>query len=253
MTFLQKIKRVAAIVAIGTGLSTSAIACFFGCSSAIGGIVFDPTNFGKNTITAAQSLIQEINDLKKIEQQLYANRAMLGGLDLNTATQQIANVQQLRGTAQNLLSSIGSSQTIFAEMQAIYGAGQYQSWTQFGQAMARRRAAGEATAQSLLSSSENAYKQIEQSSQAHQTIAASLSGVSGVTEATQATASSVGVLITQNQALLGLMAASNAESAQKITQERLKDEAQQDSMRTYEQMNRTRLNDLKNKWRTPAP
>jgi hypothetical protein len=75
--------------------------------------------------------------------------------------------------------------------------------------------------------------------------------VNGVTEATQATASSVGVLITQNQALLGLMAASNAENAQKITQERIKDENKQDSLRTYEQRNRARLNELQNKWKTP--
>jgi P-type conjugative transfer protein TrbJ len=240
----------ATVVAIGLGASTPAMACLFGCGGGFGGIVFDPTNFAKNTVTATQSIIQEINALKQIEAQLKANAGTLGSLDQSNAAQQIANVQKLRGTAQNMLSSIGTSQSIFGEMQAMYGAGQYQSWNQFGQSMARRRAAGEATAKNLLSSSEVAYQQIEQSSQAHQSIAASLSGVSGVTEATQATASSVGVLITQNQALLGLMAASNAESAQKITQERIKDENQQDSMRTYEQKNRARLNELQNKWKT---
>jgi P-type conjugative transfer protein TrbJ len=240
-----------AAVAIGLGASSPAMACLFGCGGGFGGLVFDPTNFAKNTVTATQSIIQEINSLKQIEAQIKANANSLGGLDHSNAARQIANVQQLRGTAQTMLSNIGTSQSIFGEMQAMYGAGQYQNWEQFGQTMARRRAAGEATAKNLLSSSEVAYQQIEQSSQAHQTIAASLSGVSGVTEATQATASSVGVLITQNQALLGLMAASNAQSAQKITQERIQVENQQDSMRTYEQKNRARLIDLQNKWKTP--
>lgn len=243
--------RFVAAAAIGLARSTPAMACFFACGGGFGGVVFDPSNFVKNGVTAAQSITQEINALKQIEAQIKANASGLGGMDQSNASRQIANVQQLRGTAQTMLSSIGTSQSIFGEMQAMYGAGQYQSWDQFGQTMARRRAAGEATAKNLLTSSEVAYQQIEQSSQAHQTIAASLSGVNGVTEATQATASSVGVLITQNQALLGLMAASNAENAQKITQERIKDENKQDSIRTYEQRNRARLNDLQNKWKTP--
>jgi conjugal transfer/entry exclusion protein len=78
--------RFAAAAAIGLARSTPAMACFIFCGGGIGGVVFDPSNFVKNGVTAAQSITQEINALRQIEAQIKANASALGGLDQSNAS-----------------------------------------------------------------------------------------------------------------------------------------------------------------------
>lgn len=211
-------------------------------------VVFDPTNFIKNAITAQQAIVAEINAIKQIQQLAKSNSANFKGVDSMTAQQQNERIQQLSGSATRLSNSIGNSQQVVTQMQSIYGAGNYSNWTEFSAVLAKSKAAGDASTTNLINSAEVANQQIIDSSVSHRQIVDSLGGVAGVTEATQATTSAVGVLITQNQSMLGLLAASNKEAGRKAQMENIQQQNVQNDIKAYSDSTNQRYQQLKNQW-----
>ena len=214
----------------------------------MGGVVFDPTNFVKNAITAQQGIVAEINAIKQIEQMASSNLANFGGMDLMATQRQIESIKQLTGSAARLSNSIGNSQQVVTQMQSIYGAGNYSNWSDFSAVLAKRKAAGDASTTNLINSAEVANQQIIDSNASHKMIADSLGGVAGVTEATQATTSAVGVLIAQNQSMLGMISASNKESGRKVQMETIQQQNAQGEVKAYSDATNQRYQQLKNQW-----
>ena len=84
-----------------------------------GGIVYDPTNYAQNVLTAARSLQQINNQIQQIQQQAASlinearNLASLPLSTVSTLQQQIQQTQQLLGQAQRIAYDVQDIQQAF--------------------------------------------------------------------------------------------------------------------------------------------
>lgn len=214
-------------------------------------VVIDPTNLVQNTVTAIESVINEINQVTQISnqikqiEQLYRSNA--AGLNISGFSDFIAQANQIRSlvdSAQQLRSTIGNAQQSMVNMQAMYGAGNYRTWLEFGNDIARRKAAGDQVAINLMNAAEEADSQIVAASAAHKKIANSLNGVSGVTQATQATGAAVGVLIQQSKSMLSLMSASAKLQGLAESRKTAEEEAENKAINEYQRRGKAELDVL---------
>lgn len=97
---------------IGTTAATPAHAQF-------GGIVYDPTNYAQNVLTAARSLQQVNNQIQQLQQQATSlinearNLASLPFNSLQQLQQQVQRTQQLLGEAQRIAYDVQNVQQVF--------------------------------------------------------------------------------------------------------------------------------------------
>ena len=97
---------------IGITVATPAHAQF-------GGIVYDPTNYAQNVLTAARSLQQVNNQIQQIQQQATSlinearNLASLPFSSLQQLQQQVQRTQQLLGEAQRIAYDVQNVQQAF--------------------------------------------------------------------------------------------------------------------------------------------
>jgi len=97
---------------IGITVATPAHAQF-------GGIVYDPTNYAQNVLTAARSLQQVNNQIQQIQQQATSlinearNLASLPFSSLQQLQQQVQRTQQLLGEAQRIAYDVQNVQQVF--------------------------------------------------------------------------------------------------------------------------------------------
>jgi P-type conjugative transfer protein TrbJ len=84
-----------------------------------GGIVYDPTNYAQNVLTAARSLQQVNNQIEQIQQQATSlvnearNLASLPFNSLQQLQQQVQRTQQLLGEAQRIAYDVQNVQQVF--------------------------------------------------------------------------------------------------------------------------------------------
>lgn len=84
-----------------------------------GGIVYDPTNYAQNVLTAARSLQQVNNQIQQIQQQATSlmnearNLASLPFSSLQQLQQQVQRTQQLLGEAQRIAYDVQNVQQVF--------------------------------------------------------------------------------------------------------------------------------------------
>ena len=221
-----------ASLALFSGHSYAFLGSLFGGSVA-SSIVYDPTNFVKNALIAATAVQQELNQLKQIEAATKSNSAGFDSNGVLSPGEQAARVRTLISSAQRLSNQINSSQKNYSELQSLFGAGNYKSTEEFGDAITRRRLAGDATAKNLFESAAAADSQLQASMVSHQKLNDALGGVAGVTEATQATTSAVGVLIQQNQAILGLMSSQSKATALQVAKDTAKATSGDESIKQF--------------------
>jgi conjugal transfer/entry exclusion protein len=208
-------------------------AAFLLSGSAWAFAVFDAANFLKNNITAYQSAQIEMRQYQNLMQMIRSNSAGLNDGNINNQAANLAKIRELYNATQNLQKRIGDSQSVFNNAQAMYGAGNYKSWSEFGSVIAKRKAAGESSAVNLVRSAELAQAQMMEANTAHSKLAASLSSVQGVTEASQATASAVGVLIGQNSSLLGMMSAQALETGRNLSKKQAQETEAENQAKSY--------------------
>jgi len=86
-----------------------------------GGIVYDPTNYAQNVLTAARSLQQINNQIQQIQQQATSlinearNLASLPLSTVDTLQQQVRQTQQLLGEAQRIAYDVQDIQSAFTD------------------------------------------------------------------------------------------------------------------------------------------
>jgi P-type conjugative transfer protein TrbJ len=86
-----------------------------------GGVVYDPTNYAQNVLTAARSLEQINNQIRQIENQATSlineakNLASLPVSTISTLQQQIGQTRQLLGQAQRIAYSVQDIQSAFTQ------------------------------------------------------------------------------------------------------------------------------------------
>ncbi|MGN6376970.1 MAG: P-type conjugative transfer protein TrbJ [Sphingomonas sp.] len=86
-----------------------------------GGIVYDPSNYAQNVLTAARSLQAVNNQIRQIENQAQSlinqarNLTSLPVSTLSTLQQQVQQTRQLLGAAQRIAFNVQDIQTAFAQ------------------------------------------------------------------------------------------------------------------------------------------
>ena len=99
----------------------AAIAISSPATAQFGGIVYDPSNYAQNVLTAARSLEAVNNQIRQIENQAQSlinqgkNLATLPVSTLSTLQQQIQQTRQLLGAAQRIAYNVQDIQTTFSE------------------------------------------------------------------------------------------------------------------------------------------
>lgn len=99
----------------------AAIAISSPATAQFGGIVYDPSNYAQNVLTAARSLEAVNNQIRQIENQAQSlinqgkNLATLPVSTLSTLQQQIQQTRQLLGAARRIAYNVQDIQTTFSE------------------------------------------------------------------------------------------------------------------------------------------
>lgn len=117
------------IASLRRGLMAGAIACAVVLPAVapppvhaqFGGVVYDPSNFAQNVLTAARSLEQINNQIQQIQNQATSlineakNLTSLPLSTLSTLQQQVQQTQQLMGQAQRIAYDVQNIQQAFTE------------------------------------------------------------------------------------------------------------------------------------------
>ncbi|WP_454912738.1 DUF4141 domain-containing protein [Variovorax gossypii] len=191
--------------------------------------VIDPANLIENIISAIQSVSQEMNQVKQLQEQVKSNMAGLPLGEIAGLTQQVSQLQDAYSAAMQLKQSLGSGAQALQNIQSLYGASNYANFNNFAQSLAQRKAAGDANATNLLSAADAAMKQIQSSQDSHSKVVSAAQMANGPAEAAQSTTAAVGVVIQQNQAFMGTMAAMAADQGMQRSKE-TKSKADSESM-----------------------
>lgn len=174
-----------------------------------GMIVFDPTNYVENLITAIKTTLSLIENIKaNMDGQAFTNtfaaspemQEMMAGLD----------------AANSMYAALKDSKKVMDNLQNIFGASPYDNWDAFAANIAQRQAAGDKQAQMLYDSAFAADKQVRVAYAANRKIQDAASSVNGPTEAIQSVVNAVGVVIDQNSSMLYTMAAANKMNGQEL-------------------------------------
>lgn len=240
----MKISKVRTAVICGL-LAASAIPQAAFAIFGVGDIVFDPGNYVQTSISAVQSVTQEVNQLKQLEQNVKSNIASFDIAGAAGLTQELATIKSVYGSAQELKNTIGSAQSSFRDLQSVFGAGNYKSWQEFGASIAKRKALGDASATNLYNAAQSNAKQVQAAYDAHQKIVSQSSSVSGMTEAAQSTTAAVGVLIQQQNSMMGTMSAMATAQALDVQEKTSLKEGAARMQTEYERRSDARLQKLK--------
>lgn len=172
-------------------------------------IVFDPSNFGQNAVTAAKAVRTEINTataaIQSVQQTIELIKsttsidglARLAGLD-----KELRLYRDLVNTNQQLVSAVDQSRNLYQNLSAQYGASDF-SWKAFLDGRAR---VDVTYAESLLNQYEAVNRAIESTNSRREAILQQAQTVSGQLGATQTVSAQVDILIGQNQQIMGLLA-----------------------------------------------
>jgi conjugal transfer/entry exclusion protein len=99
-----------------------------GSGGGLGGVVFDPTNFGKNTLTAAQTAQMADTELEQLMLNQMNSRALSGfnfrdGMNIN-------DIANLRSAINNLYGALGDENSVIQNRYQQYAASNL-SWTDY--------------------------------------------------------------------------------------------------------------------------
>ena len=111
--------RLRALLAASAAIAMLAASTPASAQFGFGGVVFDPSNYAQNILTAARSLQQVNNQIQMLENQAQGlvnqakNLASLPMSTLATLQSQVQRTQQLLAQAQNIAYSVTSIQQAF--------------------------------------------------------------------------------------------------------------------------------------------
>ena len=222
------------------GVFVVLIAQFLTVSSQAFGVgrrVFDPTNYQKNMVSAAQLLINEINQLKQIEEQLKANAKTIVG-DRSGVERRLTEIRQTIRSLGELQSSVGQGSQAWQKIQGVFASGNYTSWGEYTTVMAKRKAAGDATAKVLFESSQAASESLESATTAYKKILESSDEIQGAAEGAQAIVQTMGILVQQNKAIAAALSAQNNQAGVDVAK---KTKQEDDSMKQQKEYDQSRI------------
>lgn len=194
-----------AITAAALLLSTT-----FAYAGGGGGIVFDPTNFIQNCMTAAHTLSEEASEIQEVIQTASMMQNTIKNT-VNTVTSlngmgsigNLATLQAQWNVDQTLMSQLGGMSNFVGGVMNQYSANPTTgSVTSYVQMLANESAAGQQNASSLISNYTNMSNEMQKTIQQRSAIAAKNSGALGTNDQLQVTNAALDNLAEVNQASL---------------------------------------------------
>lgn len=185
-------------------------------------IVFDPSNFGQNAVTAAKAVRTETNTataaIQSVQQTIELVKsttsidglARLAGLD-----KELRLYRDLVNTNRQLVIAVDQTRHLYDNLNAQYGASDF-SWKAFLDGRARVDAT---YAELLLNQYEAVNRAIESTNSRREAILQQAQTVSGQLGATQTVSAQIDILIGQNQQIMGLLATQIANDPAKQKQD----------------------------------
>ena len=209
---LNKINKFKAILVLASAATMAPL-------SASAAIVFDPSNFIQNLLTAINAVTTEANTAGTLYQQtkgtieLAKSTAGLGDLQgLAGAQQELNMYNELRLNNQQLESTLRNSLRLTQDMQAKVGTSNM-SWDEF---RASRNASDMESARIYKSQYQSIDKSMTDTANRRKAILGQLQGAQGQTAATQAVGTQIDVLIGQNQQIIGELGAQKMQEGLRI-------------------------------------
>ncbi len=183
--------------------------------------VIDSANLAQNSTSAYNLVLQYAKQLLQYKEQLMQTLAQIQNLrnqaqnlsKIANIKEQMTQVEYVINTAKTLSGQLENSAKIGSNFNALYGAGNYGTWESFYSQLSKRKAAGDAVADNLITAAKTSTAQISTSSDQLSLLQGTIAGVGSPTEAGQATAAAVSVVAQQMQAMMGSLSAMNAASA----------------------------------------
>ncbi|MDP3674829.1 MAG: P-type conjugative transfer protein TrbJ [Novosphingobium sp.] len=117
----MKFPRLRGVLAAGAAMLSLAMLAPGPAPAQFGGVVYDPTNYAQNVLTAARTLEQINNQIRQLQNQATSlvneakNLASLPTTVLEPLQQQIRQTQQLLGQAQRIAYDVQAIQTRFGQ------------------------------------------------------------------------------------------------------------------------------------------
>ncbi len=190
-------------------------------SNSLGIPVIDGANLAQNSTSAYNLVLQYAKQLLQYKEQLMQTLAQIQNLrnqaqnlsKIANIKEQMTQVEYVINTAKTLSGQLENSAKIGSNFNALYGAGNYGTWESFYSQLSKRKAAGDAVADNLITAAKTSTAQISTSSDQLSLLQGTIAGVGSPTEAGQATAAAVSVVAQQMQAMMGSLSAMNAASA----------------------------------------
>jgi P-type conjugative transfer protein TrbJ len=184
-------------------------------------IVFDPSNFAQNSITAVKQVFQEIKSitaeihrLQQLKQLIQSNNPMaigniakIAGIDAN-----IKDLNSILSTSQRVYGIVDSNQKWTDKMMGVYAASG-QTFESFMKDYGKRAQLGDARAQAMFDQQKAINDNLAAVSQQRQQAIAAANNSKGTVEALQANSAMLDILVSQSQQLNSAMATQLREAA----------------------------------------
>jgi conjugal transfer/entry exclusion protein len=200
-------------------------------------IVFDPSNYAKNTYTSIQqylntanSYISAIQDVRQTTRNI--DSVVIGKLGLDTDELQL--MRQFIRTGNNLKGAVYQVSQIQNDLnRSFVGGNKYLTWRDFIANIGHRRVQGDKSAKSLYEAANSGQESLRLAYEKHMRIVKEMPKIQGVTDAALTTSEMVGVLIEQNQAMLMMMSSGAQADGEKIQKEAIEREQKENAQQAY--------------------
>jgi conjugal transfer/entry exclusion protein len=167
--------------------------------------VIDFGNIVQTTITAVEQVESMAQQYLDYEEMLKANMAKLKNLDgLMKNETDLAIVASLLGYAGQLEDKLKDGKEIADTLKSWYGASN-KSPEEFIRQLAKQKEAGDQRVQTLMDHYQANGAAIQEANKSLQTVGESIKDINGPTEGLQAVASSIAILVRQNNSMLSMM------------------------------------------------
>lgn len=189
-------------------------------------IVFDPQNFTKNVVTAAQTLKIEVEQVKQRIQQYQQLQTMYQNLaksdpssyqwQVNDIKEKIKVITDYKQSLVDVNSALGGQAQYLDNIQRNYAMSNSGNFEEYMTSLQQRADAGELRAQHLMNVSKSVSSNIENTTNRRRELQSRVQNVTGILESSQTTNQYLDTIVAQNNDLARIM----SENALAMAEER---------------------------------
>lgn len=199
-------------------------------------VVFDPSNYVKNSMTAIQQYIDTANGYIQMAQDIKQTARKVGDVtaaELGLNTKEGQALVEFINTGKSVHGALRQTQKLHDDLQRVFANSKHLKWEDFVKGIGERKEQGDKLAKTLYDSAMLAEEQLRRAQEQHMKVVNQMPRIEGVTDAAIATAQSVGVIIQQNQGMLQLMAANTRAQGEELQRQAIEREQADKAKQRY--------------------